>query len=56
MQPGVFVAQGVFGQIIWVDRHHHLIIALHSAWPAAWGSDLEAELMAFIRAVTAGLA
>ena len=56
MQPEVFAAEGVFGQIIWIDRRHDLVIALHSAWPVAWGPDLEAELMAFIGAVTAKLA
>jgi CubicO group peptidase (beta-lactamase class C family) len=55
MQPEVFAAEGVFGQIIWVDRRHNLVIAMHSAWPAAWGPELESELMAFIRAITARL-
>ena len=55
MQPEVFAAEGVFGQIIWVDRRHNLIIAMHSAWPAAWGPELESELMAFIRAITGRL-
>ena len=52
LAPEVFAAEGVFGQIIWVDQRHNLVIALHSAWPRAWGDDLEAELMGFIRAVT----
>lgn len=53
MQPEVFAAEGVFGQIIWVDRRHNLVIALQSAWPKAWSNELEAELMAFIAALTA---
>ena len=52
MQPEVFAAEGVFGQIIWIDRRHNLVIALHSAWPVAWGDEQETELLAFIRAIT----
>ena len=55
MQPEVFAAEGVFGQVIWIDRRHNLVIALHSVWPIAWGEDREAELVAFMRAATAAL-
>ena len=55
MQPEVFAAEGVFGQVIWIDRRHNLVIALHSAWPMAWDDDREAELFAFMRAATAAL-
>ncbi len=36
---GVYAALGVFGQLIYIDPAKDLVIAMHSAWPAATGGD-----------------
>ena len=48
---GVYSAQGIFGQYIFIDTHRDLVIVLHSAWPEAWNETLESQAMAFIAAL-----
>ncbi|MDC3124072.1 beta-lactamase family protein [Gammaproteobacteria bacterium] len=48
---GVYSAQGVFGQYIFVDANRDLVIVLQSAWPEAWNTDLENRALSFIDAL-----
>ena len=48
---GVYSAQGVFGQFIFVDANRDLVIVLQSAWPEAWNTDLENRALSFIGAL-----
>ena len=48
---GVYSAQGVFGQYIFVDANRDLVIVLQSAWPEAWNTDLENRALSFIGAL-----
>ena len=52
---GVYAAQGVFGQLIWIDPARKLVIAMHAAWPNAGDAAHWAHREAFIRALTAEL-
>jgi len=40
---GVFMAQGIFGQMIYVNPTRHVVIVQSSAWPEAVASSLAAE-------------
>jgi CubicO group peptidase (beta-lactamase class C family) len=53
---GSFEAQGVYGQILFVDPALELVIVLTSAWETAWDDGAEAEFMALVQAVRAELA
>jgi CubicO group peptidase (beta-lactamase class C family) len=53
---GSFEAQGVYGQILFVDPATELVIVLTSAWETAWDDAAEAEFMALVQAVRAELA
>jgi CubicO group peptidase (beta-lactamase class C family) len=49
--PGVYEAEGIFGQVIAVFPADHLVIAINSAWPAAdEDASWEAEY-AFVQAI-----
>ncbi len=48
---GVYSAQGVFGQFVFVDANRDLVIVLQSAWPEAWNTDLENRALSFIGAL-----
>ena len=48
---GIYSAQGVFGQYIFVDANRDLVIVLQSAWPEAWNTDLENRALSFIGAL-----
>lgn len=48
---GVFAAQGVYGQFIYVDPEHELVVAKASAWPDAWVDPLDAEVRAAFAAM-----
>ena len=48
---GSFEAQGVFGQVIFVNREENLVIATTSAWPEAWILNKELEFYALVEAV-----
>jgi len=43
---GVFMAMGIFGQMIYVNPARHIVIVQTSAWPEAVASSLEAEAVA----------
>lgn len=49
---GVYAAEGVFGQMIWIDPEHNVVIAMHSAWPSAWDDGYEANALALFTALT----
>lgn len=34
---GAYAAIGIFGQLIWIDPQHEVVIVTQSAWPAATG-------------------
>ena len=51
-QGGTYAAQGIFGQEIYLDRKHDLVVVANSAWTRAdddadWGS-----MAAFMAAVS----
>lgn len=48
---GVYAAQGVFGQLIWIDPGREIVIAMHSAWPVAGSKELREHRSAFINAL-----
>ena len=48
---GAFEAQGVFGQFLYVDPAHDLVIAKTSAWPTAWVDDREKAFSDVIDAI-----
>ena len=39
-EEGAYSANGIFGQMIWIDPKAEVVIATHSAWPAAGGGEL----------------
>ena len=49
---GIYAAEGIFGQVIWIDSDNDLVIALQSSWRQAWSHSLEAEWMAFMGALS----
>jgi len=48
---GSFQAQGIFGQLIYVDPARKLVIAMSSAWPKATDPALSAARRAFVDAI-----
>lgn len=48
---GIYAAQGVFGQMIWIDPAREIIIAMHSAWPVAGNKELREHRNAFVNAL-----
>jgi CubicO group peptidase (beta-lactamase class C family) len=48
---GVFTAQGVNGQFIYVNPAKRLVIAMTSAWPDFWDDGLESETYALFDAI-----
>jgi CubicO group peptidase (beta-lactamase class C family) len=52
---GTFEARGIFGQLIHVDPHRKLIIAMSSSWTTATGPERIQPRNAMIRAVTAAI-
>ena len=53
---GAFIAQGIYGQFIYVNPAHRVVAVLWSAWPEPVVSELEAEAYAFIGTAVASLA
>jgi CubicO group peptidase (beta-lactamase class C family) len=49
---GSYAAQGIFGQLIWIDPKTETIIVTHSAWEKAVGESLSAHRWAMIDAVS----
>lgn len=52
---GSFQAQGIFGQLIYIDPKRKLVIAMSSAWPKATDMKLGAERAAFVGKIVAAL-
>lgn len=52
---GSYSAEGIFGQMIYVDPSRNLVIAQSAAWPLAGSEDLSSSRGAFIDAVKAAL-
>ncbi len=55
-EDGSFQAQGIFGQLIYIDPARKLVVAMSSAWPKATDLTLGAARMAFVRTVAAAAA
>lgn len=53
---GTYAAEGVYGQFIWIDPTHRVVIARASAWPVEWDEALAAEAIAGFRAIAAAVA
>jgi CubicO group peptidase (beta-lactamase class C family) len=53
--PTQFEAEGVYGQFIYVDRDHDLVIAKTSIWPEAWVVERHAAFWAVADAIVAAL-
>ncbi len=52
---GSFQAQGIFGQLIFVDPARKLVVVMSSAWPKATGQDMSAPRAAFVRQIIAAV-
>lgn len=50
---GSFQAQGIFGQLIYIDPARRLVVAMSSAWPRATGRDLRGPQIAFVQRIAA---
>lgn len=50
-----YAAQGIFGQLIWINPQSNVIIAMHSSWPQAVGRDLSVHRRAAVAAINAHL-
>lgn len=48
---GSFQAQGIFGQLIYIDPPRRLVVAMSSAWPRASGGGLRDAQAAFVRRI-----
>ena len=46
-----YSAQGVFGQLIWIDPPTQTVIAMHSAWDKAWTLEAEQHKNALLTAI-----
>ncbi|MGV3478903.1 MAG: serine hydrolase domain-containing protein [Sphingobium sp.] len=53
---GSFQAQGIFGQLIYIDPARKLVIAMSSAWPKATDLALGTARMAFVQSIVAATA
>ncbi|MCJ8155860.1 serine hydrolase [Sphingomonas sp. LaA6.9] len=52
---GTFQAQGIFGQMIYIDRARKLVVVLSGAWPKATDPQLGAERMELMRKISAAV-
>ena len=50
-ENGAYSAEGIFGQLIYINPSENLIIATQSAWPVAWDDQHPAQRDAFLNAV-----
>ena len=46
-----FYAQGIFGQMIWIDPPTQTIIVMHSAWDKAWTPEAYQQKFALLTAI-----
>ena len=51
--PGGYEAEGIFGQTLSVFPEDHLVVAINSAWPAAWSTEIDAVRMKYVAALRA---
>jgi CubicO group peptidase (beta-lactamase class C family) len=51
MPDGTYAAQGIFGQLIWINPMTETIIVTHSAWPQAVGENLREHRWAMVSAI-----
>lgn len=54
-EGGIYAADGIFGQGIYIDPGRQLVIATNSNWPQASGGEATAERHAFFAAVQAAI-
>lgn len=52
---GAYSAEGVYGQFVYVNPAHRVVIAKASAWPVAWDEQHERETWAAFDAIVAEL-
>lgn len=52
---GSYAAQGIFGQLIWVDPKTETVIVTHSAWETAVGESLKDHRWAMVAAISKAL-
>jgi CubicO group peptidase (beta-lactamase class C family) len=52
---GAFMAEGIFGQYIYIDPAAHLVIVVWSAWPGAWIDANAEEVVDFFGGVIKAL-
>ena len=52
---GAFSANGIFGQIIFVNPTEQVVVAIQSAWRQPRDSDAGVEIVALIRAAVRAL-
>lgn len=56
LQPGgSYAAQGIFGQLIWIDPKTETVIVTHSAWEKAVGDSFSAHRWAMVAAISEAL-
>lgn len=53
---GRYAASGIFGQYIYVDPEHQIVVAMHSLWPVAYNRELPAHRRAFLESLTRAVA
>lgn len=49
---GTFEAQGVFGQLIHINKKENMVTVVWSTWPDSWSDPKEYEMYCFINAAT----
>ncbi|TNE35948.1 MAG: class C beta-lactamase-related serine hydrolase [Alphaproteobacteria bacterium] len=52
-EGGRFAAEGVFGQFIFIDPEHDLVIAKASTWPVAWDDSFRDQAVDAFKAIAA---
>jgi CubicO group peptidase (beta-lactamase class C family) len=55
MPDGTYAAQGIFGQLIWVNTKTETVIVTHSAWPQAVGESFGKHRWAMVGAIQEAL-
>lgn len=48
---GSYLAQGIFGQMVYINPKHNLVVAQMAAWPHAGSEELSASRVNFIQSV-----
>lgn len=50
-EGGRYAASGLFGQYIYVDPEHRVVVAIHSLWPVGYNQELPAHRRVFLKAL-----